>query len=255
MVSLTYIFILAHQDDEFGIYEKINWCVKNKKNILIFYMTSGSINKKINKLQIYFRDIESLKVLKKIGVKKKNIIFFGRLNNIATCCLYKKLQAAYIEISRIINNINGKKIIYTHAWEGGNEDHDACYLLTKKIFLEQKLIQCCYQFPLYNSYKSFLFPYKVQKPLDKNGITIKIYSSFDDRFKYISYLFYYKSQIKVWIGLYPFIIFNLLFKGYYFLQKINKKKSYEKPHYGDLLYEKFKRCDYSSFRKKLINFL
>ena len=255
MVSLTYIFILAHQDDEFGIYEKINWCIKNKKNILIFYMTSGSINKKINKLKIYYRDKESLKVLNKIGVKKKNIIFFGRLNNIATCCLYKKLQAAYIQISRIINNINGKKIIYTHAWEGGNEDHDACYLLTKKIFLKQKLIQCCYQFPLYNNYKIFLFPYKVQKPLDKNGKTIKVYSSFSDRVKYISYLFYYKSQIKVWIGLYPFIIFNLLFKGYYCLQKINKEKIYEKPHYGELLYEKFKRCDYNSFRKKLINFL
>jgi len=255
MSSITYIFIFAHQDDEFGIYEKINWCVKNKKNILIFYMTSGSIKKKINSSKIFYRDKESLKVLKKIGVDEKNIIFFGRLNNIETCFLYKKIKSVYKKISYIIKNIKGKKIIFTHAWEGGNEDHDACYLLTKKIFLEEKLVLSCYQFPLYNSYKKSILPYQVQKTIDTNGKTIKIYTSFKDRIKYISYLFYYKSQIRIWVGLYPFIIFNLLFKGYYYLQKINKERNFKKPHCGKLLYEKFKRCDYNTFRKKLINFI
>ena len=76
-----------------------------------------------------------------------------------------------------------------------------------------------------------------------------------NKYDEISYLFYYKSQIRIWVGLYPFIIFNLLFKGYYYLQKINKERNYKKPHCGKLLYEKFKRCDYNTFRKKLINFI
>ncbi len=67
---------------------------QNKENVIVFYMTSGSIIKEISKNKLFHRDQESLYVLKKFGVKNKNIIFFGRTNNIPTCRLYRKMDIA-----------------------------------------------------------------------------------------------------------------------------------------------------------------
>ena len=217
-------------------------------------MTNGKINKSIPKHILYHRDLESLKVLKKLGVKEKNIFFFGRINNIETCCLYKKLEFAYKILSQKIIKTPGKKIIYTHAFEGGNEDHDACYAIVKKLINNLKDIQLAFQFPLYNSNNS-LFYYQVQKIIISNGKLIKIKTKFFNRIRYIGYLFYYKSQLRTWIGLYPFIIFNLLFRDYYCLQKIDKNLNIRKPHNGKLLYEKFKRCSFSDIQNQLKKFL
>ena len=69
----NYIFILAHQDDEFALFNILEKKIKEKKNIKIYYLTSG-YKKKINKNNITKRDKESLKILIKLGIKKK--IFF-----------------------------------------------------------------------------------------------------------------------------------------------------------------------------------
>lgn len=250
----NYIFIFSYQDDEFDIFELISRAIQNNQNVIIYYMTNGMIGKSIPKLKMFHRDIESLKVLKKLGVKKKNIIFFGRLNNVETCYLHKKLNYAYKKLFKSIKKLTGDIIIYTHALEGGNEDHDACYVIVKKLMNNLKNIHSVFQFPMYNSNTS-LFYYQVQKILTSNGKLIKVKAKFFNRIKYIRYLFYYKSQLRVWIGLYPFIIFNLIFRNYYCLQKMNKNLSIKKPHNGKLLYEKFRRCTYSDFQTKVTNFL
>lgn len=41
------IFLLAHQDDEMGVFSQIKECVKNHDNIHIFFLTNGNIEKKI----------------------------------------------------------------------------------------------------------------------------------------------------------------------------------------------------------------
>tara|TARA_Y100000590_G_scaffold444628_1_gene575628 strand:- start:446 stop:1210 length:765 start_codon:yes stop_codon:yes gene_type:complete len=248
------IFILSHQDDEFGVFEIIRKAILKKEKVIIFYMTNGAINKSIPKFKFYNRDLESLGVLKEIGVKENNVIFFGRLNNIPTCCLHKKLKHAYLNLNKYFKKYNGKIKLYTHAWEGGNEDHDACYILVKKIIKNSKKIKAAYQFPLYNA-NTNLFYYSVQRIIEVNGKAIRIKVNLLDRLKYIKFLFYYKSQIRVWIGLYPFLIFNFLTRNYCILQKINEKKSIEKPHKGTLLYEKFRNSKYKNLQKNFLFFL
>ncbi len=248
------IFILSHQDDEFGIFEVVRKAILRKEKVIIFYMTNGMINKSIPKFKLFYRDEESLLVLKKIGVQENNIIFFGRLNNIPTCCLYKKMSYAYLKLIKYFKKYNGKIKIYTHAWEGGNEDHDACYVLVKKILRKVKKIKVAYQFPLYNA-NTNLFYYSVQKILKINGKPIKIKTNLLCRLQYIKYLFYYKSQVRVWIGLYPFLIFNFLIRDYCILQKINEKKSIKKPHQGTLLYEKLRNSKYKDLKKNFLYFL
>jgi len=248
------VFILSHQDDEIGIFELLRLAIEKGENVHILYMTSGSIINEIPKNRIFHRDKESLNVLKNFSMKYKNIIFFGRIHNIPTCVLYKKMNLAYKELLKFLKNLDGEIKVYTHAWEGGNEDHDACNILVKKILCSLTKIKRAYQFPLYNADTS-LFYYQVQVALKKNGKIIKIKNSFFNRLKYIKYLFSYKSQLRVWIGLYPFIIPNYLFKNYSVIQILSKNLNFKRPHVGKLLYEKFARCTYRDFKKNINKFL
>lgn len=247
------IFIFSHQDDEFGVFESIRNATQNKDNVYIFYMTNGVVGKNISKNKYSNRDKESLAVLLRLGVKKKNIIFFGRKNNIPTCSLYKNLDSTYKKINKFINRLGGNLTLFTHAYEGGNEDHDACYILILKLFRNNKNIKFAFQFPLYHALS--IFYYKVQNALKINGKPIYVKSNFVQRIKFLNYLFYYKSQLRVWVGLYPFLIINLLFRNYFVLQKINKNFILRKPHHGELLYEKFRDIKFIDLRLKFDKFL
>ena len=247
------IFIFSHQDDEFGVYELIRSLVLNNNNVIIIYLTSGQIYNKIPKNRVFKRDKESLRVLSLMGIKKKNIIFLGRKKNIPTCLLYKKLDLAYIHLKKIIKNLKGSVQIITHAWEGGNEDHDSCYAIVKKIISNSKNVSSAFQFPLYNSFNKSFF-YSVQAPLKTNGKLLKVKSKFSNRLKFIMYLFFYKSQLKVWIGLYPFLIFNYLFRDFVYLQRIDKKYTIKKPHKGLLLYERFRNLEFNIVKKYIVKF-
>ena len=119
------IFILSHQDDEICIFENIRLALKNKRKIKIFFMTNGYLKKNKSKKSLSERDKESLKVLKKMQVKKKDIIFFGRENNINSCKLFKNLKFCYDFLFNYLKNLDGKIELFTHAYEGGNEDQEA----------------------------------------------------------------------------------------------------------------------------------
>ncbi len=248
------IFILSHQDDEICVFENIRLAVEFKRKIKIFFMTNGYLKTKVSKYSISKRDEESLTVLKKLGVKKKDIIFFGRENNIPSCRLFKNLDFSFKFLFNYLKNLKGKIEIFTHAYEGGNEDHDACNIITLKIIRNFNKNIYAFQFSFYNA-DTKLFPYKVQKPLKIHGNLLKVDMKFSDRLLYLKYLFEYKSQLKVWFGLYPFLVFNLLFRNYYFLQKINKNFKVIKPHKGRLLYEKFRNSRFETLRFNFIKFL
>ncbi len=243
-------YIFAHQDDEFGVFIKLKEDIK-KYDVYVFYLTKGT-NKKINKSKLTNRDKESLSTLMKIGLNRKNIFFIGREYEIQHNKLYLNLDYAFRKIMKRINQIGKPHIIITHAWEGGHEDHDACNLIVRKISFKFKIINSTFQFYLYNSYNTNFF-FKVFNPINKKGKKFK--TNFTERLKLIFLLFNYKSQIKIWIGLYPFIIYHYLFKGYNFLQNINSNLLIKRPHKNSLLYEKRKFCTFEKFNHKSKKFL
>tara|TARA_A100001015_G_C15033150_1_gene734445 strand:+ start:1694 stop:2470 length:777 start_codon:yes stop_codon:yes gene_type:complete len=247
------IIVLAHQDDEFCLFNRIiNF--KDKKNIYIFYMTSG-MNVNSNKKYLNHRDLESIKVLRKLGISKKNIFFLGRKLSINNNQLHNNLQKAFPELVKKLKKINGTKIGYTHSLEGGHEDHDACYYLVKIANYKYKFFQSCFQFPAYNGEKLPYIFFRVFSPIKKNGKIYQLKYKFIDRFKFIYLLFFYKSQFKIWIGLYPFIIFKYLFYKSDSVQEIRINNTIRRPHIGKLLYEKRKFCKYKIFNQKIIKFV
>ena len=245
------IFLFSHQDDEIAVFKTIKDKVKKNENIFIFFLTNGNIYNYNNIDLISKRENESKKVLKLLGINLKNIIFLGRNLDINSYDLLNHLDDAYQQLSNFINKLNDEIEIYTHAWEGGNIDHDACFVLVLKLMRNHNNIIYGYQFPFYNSYKMPLNLYRVFYPIKKNGQAVKCEISFEEKKEFIKYLFYYTSQLKIWIGLYPFVIIKILINEYNYLQAINSNFKLQRPHENPLLYEKQK---FISFEKIIILF-
>lgn len=147
-----------------------------------------------------------------------------------------------------------KSILITHAWEGGNEDHDACYVLVKKLYNNLDSITKCYQFSHYHNYKTGFLPFRVQKHiLERKNIHYKI--NLWQKIRYIKFLFSYISQRYLWLALYPFIIFRILFNDYGKLIEIKKGNYLNRPHKGKLLFEKLRKTNFDKLLKNFKYFL
>ena len=85
----TSVFIFAHQDDEFGIYPEIERLINNQTKVIIFYLTSGSLDGKPRQ----DRNAESSNVLKDIGtVSYTHLRAHETLMNLVCRLLLEKSQ-------------------------------------------------------------------------------------------------------------------------------------------------------------------
>jgi hypothetical protein len=245
------IYFFAHQDDEFGVFHQIKKDFNNKSNIFCVYLTSGVIGNDSPKI----RNIESAKVLQKLGVQAKNIIFAGAKLGIDDGNLINNLKKAEVYVKKILKKVNGTPKIYFPAWEGGHPDHDSLHAVVSKIVYIKNIQNSAYQFPLYNAYNRYWKFFSVLTPLEENGITIIDNISWLDRIYFLRLIFYYHSQYLSWIGLFPFVLLNYLFIGIQFLQPISLKRVELKPHKGLLYYEKRNFAKWINVSKKIRFFL
>ena len=250
------IFIFSHYDDEFGLFNLIENSTKKNKNVFVFYLTNGLKKYEIkNKKKLFKRQNESFKILSKLGVKKKNIICLGKKLNINVYDLYKKLNITYDNLNIFLKKLSGNHVIYTHAWEGGNEDHDASFVISKKILCENTKVISGFQFSQYHGENTYFYPFKVQTFIKSNSKIYKGKLNFFSKIKYIYYLFTYVSQLYLWIPLYPFIILKILLNNYGGVKKISKNLTLKKPHSGNLLYENLRSNKYKELEYYFFSFL
>ena len=246
------IVFLSHYDDEFGIIYYLN-NHKYLSNTKFFYLTSGyyKVNKKNKRIE------ESQNYLKKFGVKNSDIYHIGHKYNIKVGTLYLKLKFITRKIKEIFDD---EKIIPTRffalIFEGGHEDHDSTFAINFKISELYK--KKAYYFPLYNKIKNspWIF-FKTLIPYDKNIYeritTNKIKIS--DKIDMLLLIFYFRSQWKTFLGLYPLIIYHLIFDGKNYLIQSNKIDFFKLISHKDCLYE---RRGYNYFKiitKNILKFI
>jgi hypothetical protein len=250
------IFILSHYDDEFGLFNVIeDFCKKNDK-VFIIYLTNGlTIDLAKNKKKMQRRENESIRILLKLGVKKNNILFLGKKLKIPVYHLHKNLNLVYDHISEFLKKFKGLTYVYTHAWEGGNEDHDSSFVITKKILINNKKLIKAFQFAQYSGHDVIFYPFKIQTFIRTKSKIFKVQYGLLSKIKYITYLFNYTSQFYLWLPIYPFIIFKILFNSYGNVQLISKSITLSRPHSGLLLYEKFRQNKYRNLKILFSNFL
>jgi LmbE family N-acetylglucosaminyl deacetylase len=242
------IIMLPHQDDEIALLPYLDILKKNV-NLKIIYLTRHKRNKVNMK-----RNVESKKVLKKLGVDDKAIIFLGTKKNIIDQFLCKNINnvTKYLLSNKNIITSNKNTTLLTTSYEGGHPDHDAAFLICMQIYQKMKYKKFL-SFPLYNSERNFL-PFQAFKNLRRyQNQVIEIQFSIKKSFLYFNLIFTYRSQLKTIFFLLPFFLYRCLIKRKFILILHNKTENIEdKPHKGKLLYEKRGWLPYSQFKKSCL---
>jgi LmbE family N-acetylglucosaminyl deacetylase len=235
-----HIYLCAHQDDEFAFLHSIAHSVKTGHDPHILFLTNGDATGGSGSR----RNAESINVLSSVGISQEKIDFIGGEYGFIDGCLYEFIDEAWrIILDKLADKASEITSIYMPAWEGGHQDHDALYVLGMALAKKCNVIDASWQTALYNGSGLPFGLYRVMSPLKDNGPVTYLPMALRERLQFLMLFWCYRSQIKAWLGLYPFVILDYIFKGTEKLQKVSWNRIFEPPHSGELLYQKRGYCE------------
>jgi len=230
------LFLFAHQDDEFGVFERIAALRRQGVRVACAYLTDGQTAN----ASAATRNAESLAVLAQLGVAQHDVAFAGQLLGIGDARLPLHMEAAGRWIGAWIDSFYPIEAIHVTAWEGGHHDHDALHALVVTLAAERGLLARTWQFSLYQA-ESLGGPlFRVLAPLAANGPVTAAPISWAARRQYLRLCLSYPSQRNTWIGLFPIVLLHYLRRGEQALQGVDPARLEQRPHAGALYYEKRK---------------
>lgn len=250
--TIESIFFLAHPDDEFVVFERIRRLrLENSRCLFVFCTKTKEISER--------RKIESLKVLSYFGITEEECIFLSDFVNIEDGRAYEFADSLYQIITNIFDKLPNLNFIHIPAFEGGHQDHDLLHGLVCLAAHRHQLRAEIWQSYLYNAWRTGCIFFKVCNIIDKEDyqkIIMRIPILY--RIKFLFLCLQYQSQWRTWIGIFPFLCLHYLRNGNEAHVEV-KAGSYEhlwqRPHAGELLYEKRKVCSFKNvqFALKKIN--
>lgn len=230
----TALFLFAHQDDEFGVYQRILACRQRGLRVACAYLTDGQTASATAEQ----RNRESLGVLARLGVAPEDVFFAGAELGIGDARLPRHLTKAAAWIARWLDRYPLVDALYAPAWEGGHHDHDALHALAVTLAAERGLLGRTWQFSLYQA-KGLPGPlFRVLAPISDNGPAVAIGIPWRARLTHLRACLSYPSQRTTWIGLFPFVLLHYLLRGVEQLQPVAPARLEQRPHAGALYYEK-----------------
>jgi N-acetylglucosamine malate deacetylase 1 len=245
--SLTLI-ILAHPDDEFFCSEFVVDEVAEGRAVHCVFLTDGAFNGQSARRRMD----ETLRGLRRLGVPESHVHFIGVQCGIPDGSLHLNLHGALAALRQAQPAVPGR--IYVTAWEGGHQDHDACYVLAMCLASETGC-QDVRQFALYNSRQLPGPWFRVMTPLPENGPVTERHVGLSGAFRYLARAGGYPSQWKTWLGLLPFAAWRLVRHRAIAWQSASAMRLAERPHAGTLLYEKRGFVRYEDVRAHIDAFL
>jgi len=228
------LFLFAHQDDEFGVFERIASLRRRGVRVACAYLTDGQTASATAQQ----RNAESLAVLARLGVSAHDVRFAGGELNIGDAQLPLCLEAAAGWIGAWLDSFAPIEAVYAPAWEGGHHDHDALHAMTVLLAAQRGLLARTWQFSLYQA-KDLPGPlFRVLAPMLDNGAPDALPITPRARLRYLGHCLSYPSQRTTWIGLFPFVALHYLLRGVEQVQPVALRRLGERPHAGALYYEK-----------------
>lgn len=228
------LFLFAHQDDEFGVFQRITHCRQQGLRVACAYLTDGATAY----AGAAARNAESRAVLARLGVREADIAFAGEELGIGDAQLPQHLGRAAAWIGRWLDGFAEIDALHVTAWEGGHHDHDALHALAVTLAAQRGLIGRTYQFSLYQAAGLPGPLFRVLAPLPQNGPVSSWPIPWAVRPAFLRCCLSYPSQRSTWIGLFPFVLLHYLLRGRQTLQPVSPERILQRPHAGPLYYEK-----------------
>jgi len=227
------LFLFAHQDDEYGVYQELDACRQRGMRVRCAYFTDGAASG----VSATTRNAESVAVLAQLGVAKDDIFFAGETLGIPDAGLPAHLDRAADWLRDWFASQGAIGAVYVMAWEGGHHDHDALHAVTVHIAAERGELDKVRQFALYNGARIMPPFFRTLSPLPENGPVQSQRLSWAMRLRCLRWCLSYPSQYKTWLGLFPFALWAYLVVGKQSLQAVSLQRTLERPHAGTLYYE------------------
>jgi len=240
------LFLFAHQDDEFGVFARIEKELRAGRRVRCAYITDGAVTADPD-----LRDAESRAVLQKLGVSTHDIFFMGRQLGIGDGHLHSSVDVlsgwlnAFLDMQPLI------VACFVPAWEGGHPDHDLLHAVAVRLFAARGCLEIVRQYSLYHGLGCIGPLFHVLSPLPQNGPVELQAISWRDRLRYLRFCLSYPSQWRSWVGLFPFVLLRYLSAGFQQLQHVSIPRLGERPHEGPLYYESRGFADWSTLREVL----
>lgn len=227
------LFLFAHQDDEFGVFDQIERERRAGRRVQCVYVTDGAATADPAR-----RDAESRAVLARLGVPADDIRFIGRQLDIHDCGLHTRVDAFYRWLEAFIRSGPPVNACFIPAWEGGHPDHDLLHAIVVSLFAGRGQLAVLRQYALYHG-KGCAGPFfRVLSPLAENGPVEVRVIAWRDRLRHLRFCLGYPSQWRSWIGLFPFVCLRYLQSGCQQLQPVKLARLTQRPHDGALYYER-----------------
>jgi LmbE family N-acetylglucosaminyl deacetylase len=231
------LFLFAHQDDEYGVFQRILDCRRRGLRVACAYLTDGATAR----ASAATRNAESLAVLVQLGVAAGDIAFGGLEAGIGDGRLPRRLAPGAAWLERWLDRFDAPDSLHAPAWEGGHHDHDAVHVLAVSAAAQRGWLARTWQFPLYQAAG---LPgarmLRVMAPLPANGPVAFSPIDWPTRLRLLRYCLAYPSQRNIWAWLFPYVLAHYLRHGTQALQPVSLERLRERPHPGPLYYEKRK---------------
>lgn len=239
------LFVFAHQDDEYGVFQHLLDCRRRGLRLACAYLTDGATAS----ASAATRNAESLAVLAQLGVAAADIAFGGLEAGIGDGRLPQRLAAAGAWLDHWLARFETVDSLHAPAWEGGHHDHDALHVLAVTAAARRGWLERTWQYPLYQGAGvpgSRLL--RVMTPLPANGPVSLSPIDWPARLRFLRYCLAYPSQRKVWAWLFPYVLAHYLLHGVQALQPVSPRRIGERPHAGPLYYEKRKLFSWAAMQ-------
>lgn len=228
---MTILFVFAHQDDEIAAATRILAARRNGDDVVCVYLTDGAL-----RVPAAVRNEESRRALARLGVTDLRFASHpdGNLPEHAGEAL-AFLEAQAVEAGEV----------YTLAWEGGHQDHDATHLVA--LTFAQRRGLPCHEMPLYNGHSSLISFFRVMHAFGDGWTRRRI--ALGDGLRVLRLLPLYASQRRTWLGLLPETFLALVIARREVVRRADPARVRSKPHAGPLFYERRFGYPYERFER------
>jgi len=240
--SKNALFVLAHQDDEVFLSTRIERERRSGHVVWCAFLTDG----RARGADSARRNAESRRVLGRLAVDPDHVLFAGSEQGIPDGDLPHHLEASLGVLSGRLAGVAVERV-YTTAYEGGHQDHDAAHLVALAFAGARGLIGRTWQAPTYNGFRMPWRLFRVQQPLA--GPRRRCIRRLDARAALHHALLpaHYPSQWSAWMGLWPGLALERLALRRETLLAVDLARARRRPHEGPLLYERRTAWTYAAF--------
>jgi LmbE family N-acetylglucosaminyl deacetylase len=243
------LFVFAHQDDEYSAAPWILEELAAGNAVACAYLTSGGFRS-----APAVRDAESRDALHTLGVTDDAIVFLeGSQGRIADRELAARSLEGLAMLERWIEWAPFVPArIYAPSYEGGHPDHDAAHAIAAAVATRHGAIGDAWHFSLYNAYRCPRPFFWSLRQLPTTAPARHVPMKRKTRLSLTMLCWRYRSQRRTWMALFPGALLQRLILKREFVARFDVLRLRERPHEGELLYERLFATAYDDFAAQIV---